>query len=166
MNRVTNLAQGLELANKELAPGELLAIKTFATNVVDFNQKVLKICQRPIADLNQEEYDITMKCLSEELSEFSEAKAKGDIVGMIDALVDLKYFATGVMYKMGLTSHTIDAVEQAVHDANMEKKLGVNAHRGDGSAADAVKPQGWVPPEERISALMDEQMELFMSMNH
>jgi hypothetical protein len=37
----------------------------------------------------------------------------------------------------------------------MEKKLGVNAKRGDGSAADAVKPEGWESPEHRIGAILE-----------
>jgi predicted HAD superfamily Cof-like phosphohydrolase len=46
-------------------------------------------------------------------------------------------------------------IQTAVHEANMEKKLGVVAKRGDGSAADAVKPEGWIPPEGRIEAILD-----------
>jgi predicted HAD superfamily Cof-like phosphohydrolase len=130
---------------------------TFADNVVDFNQKVLKIDQRPIGLLPDAEQKITLKCLREEIDELEEAIQKGDIIGCIDALIDLKYFATGGMYKMGLMADTIDQCEEAVHSANMEKKLGVNARRGDGSAADAVKPETWVPPEERISEILDLQ---------
>lgn len=156
MNTVSNLKQGLALAG--LTAIELGPITSFASNVVDFNRRVLNIEPRPVGLLTQAELDISKKCLIEEITEFSEAAASGDLIGMIDALIDLKYFATGVMYKMGLTSVTIDTCEQAVHDANMEKKLGVNARRGDGSAADAVKPQGWVGPEERIAKVLDAQM--------
>lgn len=131
--------------------------RTFATDVVEFNQRVLKIDQRPIGMLLQHEYEISAKCLNEELEEFSDAYATGDLVGMIDAITDLKYFADGILYKMGLTARTIDEVGRAVHEANMEKKLGVNARRGDGSAADAVKPEGWVAPEERIAKILDNQ---------
>ena len=37
----------------------------------------------------------------------------------------------------------------------MEKKLGTVAKRAVEGAADAVKPEGWVSPEERIIEILD-----------
>lgn len=128
--------------------------ESFAHKVVDFNNRVLKIEQRPLGMLNEAELNISIKCLDEESKEFSEAAENGDFIGMVDALIDLKYFATGILYKMGLTADQINECESAVHDANMEKKLGVVSKRGDGSAADAVKPEGWTPPEQRLGEIL------------
>lgn len=128
---------------------------SFTNQVVDFNVKVLKINQRSKDLLNSAELDISEKCLKEELNEFIEAHKNGDFIGCVDAMIDLMYFANGVLYKMGLTPEEITKCKTAVHEANMEKKLGVNARRGDGSAADAVKPQDWVSPEERIIDILD-----------
>lgn len=128
---------------------------SFTNQVVDFNVKVLKINQRSKDLLNSAELDISEKCLKEELNEFIEAHKSGDFIGCVDAMIDLMYFANGVLYKMGLTPEEITKCKTAVHEANMEKKLGVNARRGDGSAADAVKPQDWVSPEERIIDILD-----------
>lgn len=133
---------------------------TFAQNVVEFNREILGIQPRIVGTLIETEFEISKKCLNEEITEFIEAYQKGDIVGMIDAMTDLKYFADGILYKMGLTAESIDKIGAAVHNANMTKKKGVNARRGDGSAADAVKPEGWVPPEERIANIIDEQLGL------
>lgn len=127
----------------------------FFSDVVDFNTRVLNIEQRPLNTLSQAEFDISQKCLQEEVDEFVEAYKNGDIITTIDSVVDLMYFGVGVLYKMGLDAEQISAVCSAVHDANMEKKLGVVAKRGDGSAADAVKPEGWVGPEERIGHILD-----------
>lgn len=127
----------------------------FFSDVVDFNQRVLNIHQREVGMLGPAEFDISVKCLNEEVDEFIEGHTEGDIIKSIDSIVDLMYFAVGVLYKMGLDAEQIGAVCKAVHDANMEKKLGVVAKRGDGSAADAVKPEGWVGPEERIATILD-----------
>lgn len=127
----------------------------FTRNIVDFNQNILGIAQRQPAMLNESEFKISMKCLREEVSEFAEAHFQGDFIGCIDAIVDLRYFAVGVLYKLGLTAEQIEQIDQAVHDANMQKKLGKKAGRGDGVAADAVKPEGWISPEERIAAILD-----------
>ncbi len=127
----------------------------FTRNIVDFNQNILGIGQRQPAMLNKSEFDISIECLQEEIREFVEAHSSGDFIGSIDAIIDLRYFAVGVLYKLGLTAEQIEQMDQAVHDANMQKKLGKKAGRGDGVAADAVKPEGWVSPEERIAAILD-----------
>lgn len=127
----------------------------FTRNIVDFNQKVLGIAPREKNMLNDSEFDISMACLQEEVREFMEAHIGGDFIGCIDAIVDLRYFAVGVLYKLGLTAEQIEQIDQAVHDANMQKKLGKKEGRGDGVAADAVKPEGWISPEERIAAILD-----------
>lgn len=127
----------------------------FTRNIVDFNQRILGLEQRQPAMLNDSEFKISMECLREEINEFTEAHIDGDFIGCIDAIVDLRYFAVGVLYKLGLTADQIEAIDQAVHEANMLKKLGKKDGRGDGIAADAVKPEGWVSPEERIAAILD-----------
>lgn len=128
---------------------------SFPHQVVEFNSRVLNIQQRPKDMLCKAEYDISVKCLKEEVQEFEEAYHKGDYIGAVDAMIDLMYFAVGVLYKKGLSADQIELCCTAVHEANMEKKLGVNHRRGDGSAADAVKPEGWVPPEQRIIDILD-----------
>jgi len=127
----------------------------FAQNVAEFNEKVLKIAPRKPTMLKPEEFDISVKALREEVDEFVVSTTMGDYIGCVDAIIDLQYFAYGVLYKMGLTPEIISEIAQAVHDANMTKKLGVVAKRGDGSAADAIKPEGWVPPEVQIANILD-----------
>lgn len=127
----------------------------FVDQVVDFNQRVLKIDQRDIDMLKANEFELSMKCLQEEIDEFEEAFKNGDLIGCIDAIIDLKYFATGVMYKMGLSPDTMKQCMTAVHEANMEKKLGSNAKRATEGAADAVKPANWISPEERIIEILE-----------
>lgn len=129
--------------------------QTFAHQVVDFNQQVLKIEQRKQGFLDEGTADISVSCLQEELDEFKEALETRDLIGQVDALIDLQYFATGIMYKLGLTPEQINQCQTAVHEANMEKKLGVNAKRGDGETKDAVKPEGWISPEQRIGSILE-----------
>lgn len=126
-------------------------MKNFAENVIDFNQRVLGITPRETGLLAHAELTLTEKCLREEIEEFHGASINGDILGAIDGLIDLMYFAVGGLYKMGLNSDDISIIGGIVHDCNMSKKLGIVAKRGDGSAADAVKPTDWVSPEESIA---------------
>ena len=124
-------------------------------DVINFNATVLGIEQRQLGMMPEAESTITVACLAEEATEFADAVEAGDFIGQVDALIDSIYFATGALYKLGLNSDQIDACMSAVHDANMTKRKGVNAKRGDGSAADAVKPTDWVSPEERIGSILE-----------
>ncbi len=126
--------------------------------IIDFNQRVLHIAPREINLLNEGELEISEKCLTEEIGELRDAHTDGDIIGGVDAMFDNIYFAVGVLYKMGLNAESIEKGMMAVHDANMRKKLGVNYRRGDGEAADAVKPADWVGPEEEIGRILEAQV--------
>jgi predicted HAD superfamily Cof-like phosphohydrolase len=128
---------------------------SFAHAIVAFNRQILKIEPRPLGPLEGGELDATIKAFDEELTEFKDAVASGDFIGQIDALTDLKYFIDGALYKMGLTADQINDVNMAVHDANMQKKLGIVEKRGN-PLGDAVKPEGWVSPEERIGKILGE----------
>lgn len=128
---------------------------SFAHKVIDFSQTVLKIQPRIQCPLSLPEFEITVKALNEEVQEFIQASKDSDYIGQIDALIDLQYFAMGALYKLGLTADQINRCCYAVHDANMTKKLGIKASRGDGSAADAIKPEGWEAPEVRIGAILE-----------
>ena len=127
----------------------------FVQQVIEFNQRVLKIEQRELNMLAENEFEISVKCLQEELNEFVESYRSGDMIGCVDAIIDLMYFANGVLYKHGLNHDTITKCMSAVHDANMEKKLGTVSKRAVEGAADAVKPEGWVSPELRIIDILD-----------
>lgn len=128
---------------------------SFAHQVADFNKTILGIEQRLQMPMGPAELGLSITCLKEEVEEFREAAESGDYIGMVDAMIDLQYFAMGVLYKMGITPDQIVACCTAVHEANMTKKRGIKAGRGDGSAADAIKPADWTPPEERIGAILE-----------
>ena len=116
---------------------------------------MLGIEPRQLGMMPKAESDITAKCLREEVDEFELAVTEGDFIGQVDAMIDSVYFAVGALYKLGLNADQINACMDQVHEANMAKRKGVNAKRGDGSAADAVKPEDWVSPEERIGQILE-----------
>lgn len=126
--------------------------------VYEFNQQILKIAPRELGFMSKAESDHLIKALNEETQEFQEAVDAGDFIGAIDALNDLVYFAIGGLYKMGIKESLARDIFSAIHTANMTKKKGVVPKRGDGTAADAIKPADWVSPEVRISKLIDVHM--------
>jgi len=78
--------------------------------------------------------------LSEELVEFREADNLEDEV---DALLDLSYFALGRVIEMGVVP---GAAFEEVHAANMAKVRGELSKRPNSKGFDAIKPEGWQPP--------------------
>lgn len=78
--------------------------------------------------------------MGEELSEFMNAETLEDEV---DALLDLSYFALGRVIEMGVLP---GASFEEVHDRNMGKKRGELSKRPFARGFDAVKPEGWTPP--------------------
>lgn len=136
-------------------------MKTFA-DVIEFNRKIIKL--EPTAYLNPERLQWFKNTINEELSEFEEAneqykkdyeaskritvdpdKLLEDQADMIDAIMDLIYFALGRLYEIGCTEDDFAAMWDAIHHANMTK---VRGNKGRGSDADAIKPTGWKGPEE------------------
>ncbi len=78
--------------------------------------------------------------LREEFMEFKDARTASK---QADALVDLTYVALGRLLTMGIAPGPIFT---AVHEANMRKVAGHNPRR-PGFDRDAVKPEGWEPPD-------------------
>jgi predicted HAD superfamily Cof-like phosphohydrolase len=96
-------------------------------------------------DVSVELMDFRVKFMEEELREFKEARAKNDIAGMADALVDLSYVTLGTAHVMGLPWQELFF---EVQKANMGKERAVRAEQSlRGSTYDVVKPKGWQPPD-------------------
>lgn len=79
--------------------------------------------------------------LSEELTEYMDAETLEDEA---DALLDLMYFAGGRLIEMGIVP---GAAFEEVHLANMAKERGELSKRPHSKGFDAIKPEGWTPPD-------------------
>lgn len=121
--------------------------------VFDFNEQIIGIGEVDLNPLDHRTLEWTEKAYTEEIEEFRKAFHEQDIVGMVDANLDLIYFAIGTLKKMGLNRHHVRQCMQAVHRANMTKVRAKLAKRGD-HENDAAKPEGFVPPEEAISEIL------------
>lgn len=119
--------------------------------IFDFNEQVIGIDNVELNCLTTQQQAWTEMFVKEELTEFYEAFTKQDAVGMVDGIVDLIYGAMGTFKKMGLTRDQVRLAFTAVHEANMTKKKGRTARGGD---EDAVKPADFVPPEQKIAAIL------------
>ena len=83
--------------------------------------------------------------MREEVEEFLEA---GDLVGQVDAIVDLIYFALGALVEMGVDAGPVFDI---VHEANMQKTRSPQGLRKRSTDGKVQKPDGWESPERKIA---------------
>ena len=133
-------------------------------DVIRFNKEVIGL--KPTETLNRERLSWFTNVINEELTEFTAANKKyvealeaAEKTGipidedhvyemkadMIDAILDLIYFAYGRLFEIGTSVEDFECMWDAIQNANMAKKRG---NKGRGSNDDAIKPEGWVGPEE------------------
>lgn len=136
---------------EEIIPG---TDNLFVEQVIQFNERIIGVGQREIGLLSDSELEYAMKAIKEEATEFKDAHSQQDVIGAVDAVIDLMYFSIGFLRRMGLTADQISKCMTAVHNANMEKKLSMEVQKRVAGVADAAKPQGWVGPEERIAFIL------------
>ncbi len=115
---------------------------------------------------DMEEFRIAF--LDEELDEYKEACANGDIEKMFDALLDLCYVAVGTMYLHGFPTNE---GWKRVQKANIAKIRASEASTSDvldpdsiwrrGNNFDVIKPKGWMPPTftDLVYPISDEHYE-------
>ena len=83
--------------------------------------------------------------LQEELDEMQDSIALMDPEGVVDALIDLCVVAIGTLDLYGVDGKK---AWDAVHEANMKKRLGIKASRPNPlGLPDLVKPEGWQAPD-------------------
>lgn len=121
--------------------------------VYTFNREVLGLDDRQeVLPLDLPERDWLAAALREEIEELLEAR---NLAEEVDALIDLCYFAIGGMVRLGLTEMQATSCFEAVHNANMTKKIGVKETRpNDGSVADAVKDESFQDPTYLIKEIL------------
>ena len=119
--------------------------------VFQFNREIVGIGSRQLKAFSEPEKKWMVGVLREEAAELESSE---DLVDQVDALVDSIIFAVGGLSRLGLTSVEAYQCFSAVMAANFEKKAGSKAGRVVEGVADAVKPTGWVGPEERIKSIL------------
>lgn len=140
--------------------------------VFGFNRQCLNVAIKPVPQMELKHALFNVKALREEAQELEDQhiapgtlaeivysdpqseEARWQTVRSVDAAIDAAYFAIGAMARAGLTETQAIDCFSAVHKANMTKKLGVVAGRGDMGVPDATKPADFVPPDEAIYRIL------------
>jgi predicted HAD superfamily Cof-like phosphohydrolase len=96
----------------------------------------LPVADRPTVDIPSDLAELRIKLLTEEVGELLDAVARGDLVGIADALADIDYVTHGTALTYGID---LDAVVAEVHRSNMTKQ--------PGPTGKAVKGDRYEPPK-------------------
>lgn len=129
------------------------SIHSMMRDVADFHEVILKDPAEPVPSLISRVYCVERaRFIHEELTEFITDAEAGNIVGVADAIADIIYVALGTAYRMGLP---FDEIWAAVQSANMRKVSGPTKR---GNKVDAMKPEGWVGPEEAIAQAINRSL--------
>lgn len=121
--------------------------------VGEFHTEVLKLDEPELPNLGQPEWIIERtRFMLEEVGEFAGSALKGDMVEAADGLADIIYVALGTAWMMGIP---FDKIFDHVHNCNMRKVRGMTSR---GNAIDAVKPPGWVPPNQGIAKILEDHL--------
>ncbi len=119
--------------------------------VEEFNKEIVGIERETPQLLEPKEFDWLIGALKEEVGELEEAT---NLTEQVDALIDLMYFASGGLTRMGIDHTTSRKIFEVVHNANMQKARGKKEGRAIQIDLDASKPEGWKAPDETIRELL------------
>lgn len=131
-----------------ITPREAFAAAVAARMLDKVEQFNVEVCALPIpaepSIMDPQRLEWANTAMQEELTEFNGACEAGDVLEAADALIDLVYFALGRLIEMGVPA---TAVMDEVQRANMGKRRGELSKRPSSKGHDAVKPEGWTPPD-------------------
>lgn len=120
-------------------------------DVVAFHEKfAVPVLHKPgfLKELNPDVQSFREKFLQEELDEFKDSVADGDLITAFDSLIDEVYVAMGTAALMGCSAELWQQLWTNVQEANMSKVAASSATASKrGYAGDIVKPAGWVGPD-------------------
>ena len=99
--------------NKKSVTGSLFEYSSMMNNLANNLHFSAKVHEKDI-------YLLRLQLIQEELSELALALSQKEIVGVLDALVDLQYVISGTVLTFGLQDRFDDAFQE-VHLSNMSK---------------------------------------------
>ena len=101
-------------------------------------------CEQTISGVNDDQFRLYNKLITEEYDELQVAIANKDAVETLDALVDILVVTIGAINSMGADGEGAWREVMATNFAKIDRQLGKVRRRDDGKI---LKPEGWEPPK-------------------
>jgi len=114
------------------------------TNPFRDQDKFMTACEQTISGMNDDQFRLYAKLITEEYDELQVAIANKDAVETLDALVDILVVTIGAINSMGADAEGAWREVMASNLAKIDRQLGKVRRREDGKI---LKPVGWEPPK-------------------
>jgi len=100
-------------------------------------------CDQTVGEINDNQYDLYTKLITEEVDELWAAINNQDSVEQLDALIDILVVTVGAIHSMGADAEGAWKEVMRTNFAKINKTTGKVEKREDGKV---LKPDGWTPP--------------------
>lgn len=126
-------------------PGALTSRNSLGEKIITADAEAVLASLKIVSGKGKSPQFFRARLMLEELIEFMGAD---DLIGQVDAMLDLLYFANGTLVEMGVDP---EKPFEMVHAANM-RKLWPDGKPRWNAEGKVMKPEGWVGPEEELKA--------------
>jgi predicted HAD superfamily Cof-like phosphohydrolase len=113
------------------------------SNVFNDQKKFMLACDQTVGEINNKQYDLYTKLITEEADELWSAINNQDSVEQLDALIDILVVTIGAIHSMGADAEGAWKEVMRTNFAKINKETGKVEKREDGKV---LKPDGWTPP--------------------
>ena len=114
------------------------------TNPFRDQEKFMKACDQSVGTFDPGQYAMYLKLIEEEFIELQEARAMGNDVEELDALIDILVVTIGAIHSAGFDAEGAWKEVMMTNFAKINKETGKVEKREDGKV---LKPDGWTPPD-------------------
>ena len=114
------------------------------TNPFRDQDKFMTACEQTVSGMNDDQFRLYAKLITEEYDELCVAIANKDQVETLDALIDILVVTIGAINSMGADGEGAWREVMATNFAKIDRQLGKVRRREDGKI---LKPEGWEPPK-------------------
>lgn len=114
------------------------------TNPFRDQDKFMTACEQSITGMNDDQFRMYAKLITEEYDELQVAIANKDAVETLDALTDILVVTIGAMNSMGADGEGAWREVMATNFNKIDRRTGKVLRREDGKI---LKPEGWEPPQ-------------------
>ena len=114
------------------------------TNPFRDQDKFMTACEQTITGVNDDQFRMYAKLITEEYDELQVAIANKDAVETLDALTDILVVTIGAMNSMGADGEGAWREVMATNFNKIDRRTGKVLRREDGKI---LKPEGWEPPQ-------------------
>jgi predicted HAD superfamily Cof-like phosphohydrolase len=114
------------------------------TNMFRDSDKFMTACEQTISGMNDDQFRMYAKLITEEYDELQVALANKNPVETLDALVDILVVTIGAINSMGADGEGAWREVMATNFNKIDRRTGKVLRREDGKI---LKPEGWEPPQ-------------------